>query len=89
MTAVAVSGQGTEQFTDSKTGVAYQRFLKGQYSFGITLPTAEDADEFTAQLTGPVVGWAGVSLAGQMKGSLLITAWANGKDVVTGFRYAE
>lgn len=87
------SAQQTEPFTDSLTGIQFQRFFgaRTQFGFGIALPENPSTD-FIGQLSAPMpggAGWAGISLQEDMEGPLLITAWPNGNDVVSSFRVAR
>jgi hypothetical protein len=85
--------QQTEPFTDSLTGISFQRFFgaRTQFAFGIALPENPSTD-FIGQISAPMPGgsgWAGISLQGDMEGPLLLAAWPNGNEVVSSFRVAE
>jgi len=78
----------SSSYTDSRTQITFQAFNNPSgYTFGLSLPTTPQTD-FIGILTGGIDGWAGVSLGGGMVGNLLISAWANGNQVITAFRKA-
>ncbi|KFY26797.1 hypothetical protein V491_01159 [Pseudogymnoascus sp. VKM F-3775] len=84
----------TTAFSDSTTGIPFQRFFgaKTDFGFGIALPTDPTTD-FIGQLTFPLNdgnGWGGFSMTGDMEGPLLLAAWSDGAgNVVSSFRQAE
>ncbi|KAK0622060.1 hypothetical protein B0T17DRAFT_477814, partial [Bombardia bombarda] len=93
-----VSAQVSSAFTDSLTGIQFQRFFgaRTNFGFGIVLPPATaltNTNSFIGQLTFPLgtggAGWGGFSLTGNMEGPLLMAAWSDGAgDVVSSFRQA-
>ncbi|KAI5776379.1 hypothetical protein EDC01DRAFT_483276 [Geopyxis carbonaria] len=83
----AANAQSSSAYTDSVTGITFQRFYTESYSFsfGMALPEAP-TDQFIGQLVAPIAGWSGVSLGGGMIDNLLLTAWANADEIIRGFR---
>jgi cellobiose dehydrogenase (acceptor) len=102
--AACVLAQGPDPttFTDAETGIVFNSWgispestqTRGGFNFGVALPSdglSTDANEFIGYLecaSADAKGWCGVSMGGPMTNSLLLTAWPNGDDVYTSFRYA-
>ncbi|KAF2088675.1 hypothetical protein K490DRAFT_23427, partial [Saccharata proteae CBS 121410] len=86
----ATASLTSSAYTDSKTGITFQRFVDDDtgYAFGMALP--EDAgSDFIGQIVAPSnnsEGWAGISLTSSMMASVLIAAWPNGDDIVSTLR---
>ncbi|RDL38364.1 Uncharacterized protein BP5553_02704 [Venustampulla echinocandica] len=83
----------TSTFTDTDTGITFQRFFgaKTQFGFGIALPENPTTD-FIGQMDFPTpanAGWGGISLADEMVGPLLLVAWPTGNNVTSSFRLAK
>ncbi|KAF4974169.1 hypothetical protein FZEAL_8899, partial [Fusarium zealandicum] len=88
--SVAAQGLRAESYSDPNTGIDFQRYQKGSYSFGITVPETMGSD-FIGQMVIPTTdgeGWGAVSLKGGMLNGLLFVAWADGDEVITTFRVA-
>ncbi|CAG8975376.1 hypothetical protein HYALB_00009517 [Hymenoscyphus albidus] len=71
---------------DVNTGITFQAYSDtagSGFSFGAAVPTTIGSD-FIGQIVAPNngSGYAGVALTPLMANSLLVIAWANGKDVV-------
>ncbi|KAK2063271.1 CBD9-like protein [Colletotrichum caudatum] len=84
----------TAAFTDPVTNISFQRFFgaKSGFAFGIALPQNPN-DSFIGQMSFPLAsgaaGWGGWSLTSDMKGPLLMAAWASpGGRVLSSFRQA-
>ncbi|KAK4190122.1 putative cellobiose dehydrogenase precursor [Podospora australis] len=89
-------------FTDSATGIRFNSWglpngspqTQGGLTWGMSLPSdalTKDASEFIGYLECAAkdnAGWCGISLAGPMTNSLLITAWHHEDTVYTSLRYA-
>ncbi|KAK4106178.1 carbohydrate-binding module family 1 protein [Parathielavia hyrcaniae] len=98
-------GQNNEPitFTDAETGIVFNSWTvpaesgqtQGAFTFGMALPSnalTTDATEFIGYLkcaSADNNGWCGLSLAGPMTNSLLITAWPNADTVYTSLRFAS
>jgi len=93
MLALAAA-QASTAYEDLESGLTFQQYLpddQGQnayYAFGVALPDSP-ADEFIGQLSGPINGWAGISLGGDMVNNLLLHAWVHEGKIVHGFRMAD
>ncbi|KAK6085977.1 GMC oxidoreductase [Seiridium cupressi] len=88
--AGVVSSQQTGgTYTDPVTGFTFQRYVNGNYTFGLAFPE-EVTTDFIGQfsVTG-TVGWAGASLGGTMQNSLLVVAYPNGDSITTSLRQAD
>ncbi|KAK2005722.1 CBD9-like protein [Colletotrichum eremochloae] len=84
----------TTAFTDPVTNISFQRFFgaKSGFAFGIALPQNPN-DSFIGQMSFPLAsgaaGWGGWSLTSDMKGPLLMAAWASPDgQVLSSFRQA-
>ncbi|KAH7127897.1 hypothetical protein B0J13DRAFT_142299 [Dactylonectria estremocensis] len=88
--AATASAQRATSYTDTETGIEFQRYLATKYdfSFGVALPETVGSD-FIGKMVIPLTdneGWGAVSLKGGMLNSLLLVAWADGEDIQTSFR---
>ncbi|KAH6662656.1 cellobiose dehydrogenase [Plectosphaerella plurivora] len=81
-----VQAQSTA-FTDAETGITFQQVSQqsGAYTFGIALP--ETGTDFIGRISSQsATGWAGVSLGGPMRDSLMVIAWPNEDAVIASLR---
>ncbi|KAH8663890.1 cellobiose dehydrogenase [Ilyonectria robusta] len=80
--------QSSSAFTDPNTGITFQQVTQGAYSFGIALPENPTTD-FIGRISAQASeGWAGVSLAGMMSGSLMVVAWPHEDEIVGSLRHS-
>ncbi|KAE8363524.1 hypothetical protein BDV27DRAFT_6324 [Aspergillus caelatus] len=89
----AAMNYNSSAYSDSTTGIDFQRWCdeKTGFCFGLALPETVDSD-FIGQLVVPLSssnGWGGVSLSSSMTKALLIGAWPNGDSVVSSLREAQ
>ncbi|PWY75094.1 FAD/NAD(P)-binding domain-containing protein [Aspergillus heteromorphus CBS 117.55] len=89
----AASSYNTSAYSDSVTGIDFQRWCDDDtgFCFGVALPE-EAGTDFIGQMNVPLSsskGWGGVSMSGSMTNVLLIAAWPNGDSVVGTLREAE
>ncbi|KAE8150784.1 hypothetical protein BDV25DRAFT_105554 [Aspergillus avenaceus] len=89
----AAAGYNSSSYSDSTTGIDFQRWCdeKTGFCFGLALPETVETD-FIGQMVVPLTsskGWGGVSLASGMTEALLIGAWPSGDNVVASLREAE
>ncbi|OJJ33726.1 hypothetical protein ASPWEDRAFT_28927 [Aspergillus wentii DTO 134E9] len=87
---VAAAGTNSSAYTDSASGMEFQRWCDDDtgFCFGIALPETVKSD-FIGQLDVPLSnskGWGGVSLMPSMLSSLMIAAWPNGDSGVATIR---
>ncbi|OAG11596.1 FAD/NAD(P)-binding domain-containing protein [Paraphaeosphaeria sporulosa] len=90
--ALRASAQLTASvYTDEKTGITFNGFQHSSgYKLGYALPETLTSD-LIAQLVAPITndgGWAGFPLGQSMVGSVLVTAWPHGGEVISSFRKA-
>lgn len=86
----ATAALATTAYNDPLTGIDFQRYQSGAYSFGIAVPETVGSD-FIGQMVVPLTdagGWGAVSLKGGMLNGLLFVTWADGDDIITSFRLA-
>ncbi|OJD29047.1 gmc oxidoreductase [Diplodia corticola] len=79
----------TSAYTDSTTGITFQRWEDSTtgFTFGMALPEDPEATtDIIGQMVAPGAGWAGVSMTSSMMASTLIAAWPNGDDIVASAR---
>ncbi|KAL1637316.1 hypothetical protein SLS58_009325 [Diplodia intermedia] len=89
LAGAARAATSTSAYTDSTTGIKFQRWQDETtgFSFGIALPESPDAKtDIIGQMVAPGSGWAGVSMTSSMMASTLIAAWPNGEDIVASAR---
>lgn len=75
-----VRAQSSSSYTDTATGITFQKYSgsTGGYGFGLALPSDTSSTDFIGQISADSTAtWAGVSLTGQMAGSLLVAAFPN------------
>lgn len=80
--------QQSTAFTDPATGITYQQVSQGTFTFGIVLSESPSTDFIGRISAQGTEGWAGISLGGRMRGSLMVVAWPNENDVVASLRLA-
>ncbi|KAL0257681.1 hypothetical protein SLS55_006844 [Diplodia seriata] len=89
LAGAARAATSTSAYTDSTTGIKFQRWQDETtgFSFGVALPESPDAKtDIIGQMVAPGSGWAGVSMTSSMMASTLIAAWPNGEDIVASAR---
>ncbi|KAF8453744.1 cellobiose dehydrogenase [Kalaharituber pfeilii] len=84
----------TSAYTDSETGISFQRFAteaNGGFHFAIAFPqNPVVGSEFIGQIMGPInTGYSGVSFGGGMLNNLLLIAWKDGNQVRHSFRFVD
>ncbi|KAK0644396.1 hypothetical protein B0T16DRAFT_392756 [Cercophora newfieldiana] len=97
--ATAALGQATSTssaYHDPYTGIHFQRYASGNYSFSLVLPDNPSfaTTDLIGQLVSPLSpdgdGWAGVSFGSKMMGPLLLVAWPTpSKSVIVSPRLAH
>lgn len=80
-----VQAQSTTPYTDAATGITFQQYSTTGFSFGIALPE-EGGTDFIGQISATTTGWAGITLTGSMRNSVLAVAWPVGDTVVSTLR---
>lgn len=86
--ASLAAAQTAGPYTDAKSGISFNAFIHSSgYFFGLALPANSTGNtDFIGTIGGKGTGWSGVSLGGDMKNKLLLTAWPNAQAVVSSFR---
>ncbi|KAM3086070.1 hypothetical protein ACMFMG_000206 [Clarireedia jacksonii] len=87
--AARALAQTASSYIDSNTGITFMGFEDTSgFKYGMVLPETVEGD-FIGQIVIPSTGgsgYGGVSLTGQMTGSMLIVAWPSGTDVISSLR---
>ncbi|PYH89493.1 cellobiose dehydrogenase, partial [Aspergillus ellipticus CBS 707.79] len=91
---VAANAYNTSAYTDSVSGIDFQRWCDDDtdFCFGIAMSEETTSTSFIGQLSVPLsskAGWGGVSMSGSMTNVLLIAAWPDGDSAVGSLREAE
>ncbi|KKF97098.1 Cellobiose dehydrogenase [Ceratocystis platani] len=87
----SVKAESASTFTDSKSGIVFQRFSAQQSSFGIALPESVESS-FIGQIAVPLTngaGWGALGLNGAIDSNIFVAAYANGADVTGSLRNAD
>ncbi|KAF1948143.1 FAD/NAD(P)-binding domain-containing protein [Byssothecium circinans] len=89
--AVQAAAQSATPYTDAKSGIKFNGYKQPSgFTLGIALPETPGSD-FIGQIVAPITndgGWAGFSMGTSMVGSLLVTAWPHGDQILSSFRKA-
>ncbi|GME43027.1 Cellobiose dehydrogenase [Neofusicoccum parvum] len=87
LAGAASAATTTSAYTDSTTGITFQRWVDEDtgFAFGMALPESPEKD-FIGQIVAPGAGWAGMSMTSSMMASTLIAAWPSGEDVIASVR---
>lgn len=89
LAGAASAATTTSSYTDSTTGITFQRWTDEDTGFALGLALPEDPTAKTdiiGQIVAPGSGWAGASMTSSMMASTLIACWPNGEDVVASVR---
>ncbi|KAH7063095.1 hypothetical protein B0J12DRAFT_715707 [Macrophomina phaseolina] len=89
LAGAASAATTTSAYTDSTTGITFQRWTDEDTGFqlGLALPENPTAKtDIIGQIVAPGSGWAGASMTSSMMASTLIACWPNGEDVVASVR---
>ncbi|KAJ5050953.1 uncharacterized protein L3040_002820 [Drepanopeziza brunnea f. sp. 'multigermtubi'] len=78
----------TTAFEDVATGITFQQISEGTYTFGIAMPATASSDFIGRISSQGNAGWAGISLGGPMRGSLMVVARPNEGAVIGSLRLA-
>ncbi|KAH7347033.1 hypothetical protein BKA66DRAFT_447657 [Pyrenochaeta sp. MPI-SDFR-AT-0127] len=85
LSLAGIQAQSTTPFTDAATGITFQQYSTNGFSFGIALPE-EAGTDFIGRISAETTGWAGITLTGSMRNSVLAVAWPVGDSVISTLR---
>ncbi|KAI9047352.1 hypothetical protein LZ554_008799 [Drepanopeziza brunnea f. sp. 'monogermtubi'] len=78
----------TTAFEDAATGITFQQITEDTYTFGIAMSATASPDFIGRISSQGTEGWAGISLGGSMRGSLMVVAHPNEGAVLGSLRLA-